>query len=197
MKRLLLVIGCISLLGSVTGCINLKAYVDPGLSKVRYENLQQPGERVSIGALVEFQRDGQEYLPVTDSARTIVLRVLRDSKLFTEVYSGVATSDRQLEVVINNTGGSTKGSGTATGLTLGAVGTATVDRYFITATYRGPGNQPTVMEYQHAIHTTLGNKAGPDGLEAVTIDAAFDKVVEEVVLLLLYDLQEKGFLEVD
>ena len=194
MKRLLLMIGCVSLVGVLAGCFNVKAYVDPSLRKFHYEDLRQPDERISIGVLVEFQRDGQEYLPVTEDARSTVLRVLRDSKLFLAVHSGVATSDRQLEVVINNTGGSTEGSGYVTGLTLGAAGTSTIDRYLITATYRVPGKQPVVMEYQHAIHATIGNKAGPEGLESMTIDAAFDKVVEEVVLLLLHELQEEGFL---
>ena len=191
MNQLLMLIGCV---GGLVGCLAQKAYVDPGLRKVHYEDLRRPNERISIGVLVEFQRDSQEYLPPTDNARSTVLRVLRDSKLFSAVHSGVATSDRQLEFVINNTHGSTKGSGYVTGFTLGAAGTSTIDPYFITATYRVPQQPPVVMEYQHAIYGTIGNKAGPEGLESMTVDAAFAKVVEEVVLLLLHELQEEGFL---
>ena len=191
MKRLAIV-GCVCLLGSLSAC--MKAYVDPGLQKIRYADLRQPKKPMSIGVLVEFQRAGREFPSVNESARGTVLRVLRDSQLFSAVYSGVATSERKLEVVINNAGGETKGSGYVTALTLGAAGTGTIDYYIITATFQIPGTQPIVMEYQHALHATMGVKSGPKGLEPMTVSAAFDKVVEEVMLLLLYELQEKGVL---
>lgn len=193
MKRLAM-IACVCLLGPLSACFNMKAYVDPGLQKIHYADLSKPKEPISIGVLVEFQRRGKELASVNERARGTVLRVLRNSKLFSSVHSGVATSERKLEVVINNTGGETKGSPYATGFTFGAVGTGTTDYYMITATYQIPGREPIVMEYQHAIHATIGAKSGPKGLDPMTLNAAFDKVVEEVVLLLLHDLGEKGLL---
>ena len=193
MKRLAMV-ACVGFLGFLSACMSVKAYVDPGLQKIRYVDLRQPQERFSIGVLVEFQRDGQEFPSVNESARGTVLRVLKASQLFSSVHRGVATSERKLEIIINNAGGETKGSAVVTGLIFGGVGTGTVDHYIITANYRSPGNQAIVLEYQHVIHATVGLKSGPKGLEPMTISAAFDKVVEEVVLLLLYDLQEKGVL---
>ena len=46
--------------------------------------------------------------------------------------------------------------------------------------------------YRHAIHSTIGNAEGPPGLVAEeSLRAAFDKVVEGLVLNLLLDLQKE------
>jgi hypothetical protein len=46
--------------------------------------------------------------------------------------------------------------------------------------------------YRHAIHSTIGNADGPAGLVAEeSLRAAFDKVVEGLVLNLLLDLQKE------
>lgn len=194
MLRLPIIVGFLILAITVSGCFTLKAYVDPGLRSVSYTDFKSTDKGPVLGVLVEFQRDGETFPTVTGDAREIVLRVLNQSKLFSNVLSGTVGSEVQLKVVINNTGGETRGSGTATGLTLGAVGTATTDNYIITTTYEDSGVEPITQEYRHAIHATLGNKKGPAGLESMTIDEAFDKVVEQVILLLLYDLQQKGVL---
>lgn len=193
MKRLAM-IGYVCLLGPLLGCLSLTAYVDPGLQKISYAELEQPSRPTSIGVVVEFQRAGKELPSANERARSRVIRVLTNSKLFSSVHSGVVTSDKKLEVVINNTGGSTKGSGYITALTLGAIGTTTVDNYIITSTYQVVGSDPIVKEYLHAIHCTFGAKSGPKGLKAMPIGAAFDKVVEEAMLLLLYELQSQGVL---
>lgn len=193
MKRMAM-IGCVCLLGPLSACYNLKAYVDPGLQQIRYADLRQPMKPISIGVLVEFQRSGQELPSMKERANGAVLRVLKDSKLFSTVHSGVATSDRKLEVVINNAGGEIKDNAYNTAATFGLIGTRTTDYYMISVTYQIPGKESIVMEYHHAIHATLGLKLGPPGLESMTFHAAFDKIVEEVILLLLYELQEKGVL---
>ena len=46
--------------------------------------------------------------------------------------------------------------------------------------------------YRHAIHSTVGNAEGPPGLvPEESIRAAFDKVVEGLVLNMLLDLQKE------
>ena len=194
MKWLFRVVGNVCLLSLVMGCVNLQSYVDPTLRKVQFDELKAPAQPLSIGVLVEFQQNGEEKVAATGNARKIVLNVLETSNLFSSVHSGVATSDRHLKLVIDNTGGSIKGSGTLTGLTFGAVGTATTDRYYVTATFEDSASQSVVKEYQHALHSTIGSKSGPEGLEPMPTMDAWEQVIGEVVLLLLYDLQADGLL---
>ena len=81
-----------------------------------------------------------------------------------------------------------------TGLTLGLVGSMVTGGYVITATYTGPGREPVKKVYEHAIHSTVGNKQGPAGLRAVSTQEAFDQVAEDLVLNLLRDLQSERVL---
>lgn len=186
MLRLLIIVGCLILATAISGCINLQAYVDPGLRSVSYTDFKITGKGPVLGVLVEFQRDGKPFPAVTGEAREIVLRVLNQSKLFSNVLSGTVGSEARLKVVINNTGGETKESES---------GTAITDRYIITAIYEDSGVEPITQEYRHAIHSTIWDgEKGPLGLESMTVSEAFDKVVEQVILLLLYDLQQKDIL---
>lgn len=182
-------------LGGLSGCIsNIRAYVDPGLRIVSYADLNTTRQYPSLGVIVEFQRDGKRYPPATGKSREIVLKVLNKTKLFPTISSGVVGTDARLKIVINNTGGETKGSGAATVFTGGLIGAKTTDRYIISAVYEGTKTQPFIKEYRHAIHAILGSGADPEGLQPVTISTAFDVVVEQVILLLLYDLQQEGIL---
>lgn len=194
MKLSLAITAGLLLLGVLSGCISMKAYVDPQLRLVSYSDLSNTSKGPSLGVLVAFQRDGESYPAVTGDARNTILRVLKKTTLFSSVSSGIVNTEAQLNIVINNTGGETKGSGYATGFSFGAVGTRTLDRYIITAVYEVEGAQPITKEYRHAIHATVGNARGPKGLKSMTVSDAFDVVVEQVVLLFLYDLQQEGIL---
>jgi len=66
------------------------------------------------------------------------------------------------------------------------------DGYVMTATFRGAATPAVTKVYRHAIHSTVGNADGPSGLVAeASPRAAFDKVVEGLVLTLLLDLQKE------
>lgn len=45
--------------------------------------------------------------------------------------------------------------------------------------------------YHRALHTTIGNKRGPEGLEPMPTSAAFGKVVEQLVIEFFGDTQKK------
>jgi hypothetical protein len=52
------------------------------------------------------------------------------------------------------------------------------------------GKTITKSGYKHAIHSTIGHAKGPEGIPAMTTEEAFGKVVEELVLNFLGDLQK-------
>lgn len=79
--------------------------------------------------------------------------------------------------------------GIGTGLTLGLVGSTVTDGYVFTATFTPLGKVSVTKEYRHAIHTTIGAKSGPPGLQPMSPQEAFDHVLEELILRLLLDLR--------
>ena len=88
--------------------------------------------------------------------------------------------------------GDAAGKGALTGLTFGAKGSQVTDGYVFTANFQGTGKQAVTKVYRHAMHSTIGNAERPAGLTAEESPrAAFDKVVEGLVLNLLLDLQKE------
>lgn len=193
-KSILGIIELLLIVGLTTGCIGMKGYVDPKLKSISYAELNTPPKAPSLGVLVEFQREGKLYRPVNAKMRKLVLGVLRKSKLFSSVSSGTVGTETQLKIVINNTGGETIGHGYATGCTFGLIGTKTIDRYIINAVYERENKKPIEKSYQHAVHATIGIASGPKGQTSMPIGEAVDSAMEQVTLLLLYDLQKQGIL---
>src|SRR5204863_6648256 len=109
--------------------------------------------------------------------------------LFSSVVSAGGENADQLNINMNNVGdiGAAVGKGIGTGLTLGLAGSMVTDGYDFTATFQRPGVAPVKKQYKHALHTTIGNKSGPEGLTPMTPTEAFDQVVKELVMKLLKD----------
>ena len=65
------------------------------------------------------------------------------------------------------------------------------DGYVATVTYSRAG-ETTSVNVRHAMHTTVGNKAGPDGLAAVTPVEGVNQVVDQIVWNSLDQLADRG-----
>lgn len=101
-----------------------------------------------------------------------------------------------LHVEVNNICdlGAAEAKGFGTGLTFGLVGSTVKDRYVFTATLKRPNQKDIQKTYNHSIYTTIGNMKGPDGLEPLSPKRAFDKILEDLVMNLVKDLQADGAL---
>ena len=100
----------------------------------------------------------------------------------------------RLDVVLDNVAdkGDAAGKGALTELMFGTKGSQVTDGDVFTATFRPAGKDPITKVYHHAIHSTIGNTDESAGLTPEpSIRAAFDKVVEGLVLNLLLDLQKE------
>lgn len=143
-----------------------------------------------------FLRRGERRPNVDTRLRDQVRLQLLASGAVKEVLSTSDPSKLLLKVDMDNVGdmGTAMAKGFGTGLTFGLVGSTVKDGYVFTATYQRPGLPPIQKVYKHAIHTTVGNKSGPEGLEPLTPSSAFDRVVEGLVLNLVKDLQDENAL---
>lgn len=192
--RLSLTATLVALAIATSGCLSLKAYVDPQLPRVGYADLLARPHPRPVSLRVEFHRNGEPATLGASTARGAVRSVVEKSKLFSTLLDKPADDVDRLEIVLDNVGdtGDAAGKGALTGLTFGAKGSQVTDGYVFTATFRSVGRPAVTRTYRHAIHSTIGNAEGPPGLVAEeSLRTAFDKVVEGLVLNLLLDLQKE------
>jgi ankyrin repeat protein len=78
-----------------------------------------------------------------------------------------------------------------TGLTLGLKGSKVTDYYEMNVTARIAGKTIAKSGYKHAILSTLGLAKGTKDVPSMTISEAFDKVIEDLILNFLGDLQKE------
>lgn len=174
----------------LSGCLSARMYVDPALPVLGSDDFRAPADPQSANVLFEFRTKGNANARATQETRLIALEAVRKSGLFSDVIDGGATAaDAQLKIVIDNipVTENAAAKGVGTGLTMGLVGSMVTDGYLCTASYTRDGvtTQTTV---QHALHTTIGNHSGPEGLQPVPAQQAVETVVTQMVLNALKQL---------
>jgi hypothetical protein len=182
---------CLSIV--MTGCISAKSYVDPKYGPVSYADAKKPAKPHDVKIDVEFQRNGEHIPRVDKELRANVEKVFINSGV---VAPSANATDITIKVTCNNIadlkGAMAKGFGA--GLTFGAAGTAVTDFYQITIGLK-QGNTVVEKKYDHAIHTTIGNKAAPvQGVAPVKPVEAFGGVIEDVILQFITEMQSKNVL---
>ena len=171
------------------GCATTKSYVDPGFSRASYDDITRRSEPYRIKITVEFQRNGK-HLPQADSELMgHVERVVRGTG-----FAIPATQDTsgELKVVVNNVAdmGKAAAKGFGTGMTFGLAGSTVTDYYEMDASLSLNDKVIKKTGYKHALHTTVGQKKAPQGLEPMSPSAAFGKIVEQLILNFINDIQK-------
>lgn len=175
----------------LSACVNPSSFVDPGQPKLTYEALNKRSEPLKLKLTVQFQRNG-DPLPRADSTlRDNTERILRGTGVVTPVENG---QEGEIKVVVNNIAdtGQAAAKGFGSGLTFGLVGTTVMDAYEMSVTITANGKTVTRTAIKHAIFTAIGNTSLPEGIEAVPINVAFGRVLEQMLLRALQDLQRSG-----
>jgi hypothetical protein len=177
----------------VTGCISSKSYVDPKYGDLNYSHIKKPVEVKPANIEIEFQRNGKVFPKAEKLLRADVEKVL--------VASGVVTPSTdsapiKIKVVCNNIadikGAMSKGFGA--GLTFGAKGTAVTDFYQVTIQLT-QGDKVIEKQYDHALHTTIGNKEAPvKNVAPQKLNDGFSSVIEDVILEFIKEMQAQNIL---
>lgn len=176
---------------SIGGCMSPKSFVDPTYPKVSYDQIKKKQSPLRLNLVVEFQRNG-EHIPKVDSTlRDNTERILRASGVIVPSSDG---GEGQVKVVVNNIAdrGAAAAKGFGTGLTFGLVGTTVTDAYEMTISITVNGKTVERTAVKHALHTAIGNTAIPDGLETMPPNTAFVRVLEQMILRVLKDIQSTG-----
>ena len=179
---------------SVSGCVSVKAYVDPQYHKASYETVQRLATPLPVKVDVQFQRNGEAFPSADNELRGHVERTLRATGVFAP--SPTVTTP-VISVTANNFGdtGAAAAKGVGTGLTLGLAGSMVDDNYEFSCAFNDGANVQK-LTYKHIIHSTVGLHEPPAGLTPTTLADAFGKVVEDVILNFVKDLEDKGVIKV-
>lgn len=182
----------------LSGCLTTKSYVDTALPVVGKGDLVAPATPRPVQVAFEFRTKGAVNASATSQIKPRVITVASESGLFSAVSSAASDSADAgvLTVVIDNVpitdNAAAKGFGT--GLTFGAVGSMVTDGYVATAKYQRNG-VTTEVTARHALHTTIGNKAGPEGLAPVTMQQGAETVMDQLMWNLVKQLADKKALD--
>jgi hypothetical protein len=178
----------------LVGCAT--SYVDAQLPKVSYADLLARRDPRPVVLSVGFQRNGDPTMLGASRARRDIREVVERSKLFSSVIEKQTDTADQLDVVLNNVGdvGEAAAKGAKVGATFGASGALVTDAFVFTATFRPAGKEAVTKVYRHAMHSAVGSAEGPPGLVPMGPLQAFDKIIEDLMLNLLRDLQREELL---
>ena len=178
----------------LSGCLTTKMYVDPALPIASKVDLKQPAQAKPVQVLFEFRTKGNANAKATAEIRPRVVAVVAESALFSSVSSTPDGADSGvLKIVIDNIAltDNAAAKGFGTGLTLGLAGSMVSDGYVATATYLRDG-KITETTVKHALHTTIGNHGGPEGLTALEPQAAVHQVMDQIAWNALKQLDDQG-----
>jgi hypothetical protein len=175
----------------ITGCISPKSFLDPSFPKVACEDLKKKNEPLHLRLVVEFQRNGEPYPKADTTLRDNAERIFRGSGVIIPVADA---SQGEVKIVVNNIAdrGSAAAKGFGTGLTWGLIGNTVTDAYELSIFITANGKTISRTAIKHAFHTAIGNTSVPPGLETVPPGVAFGRILEQMLLRALKDMQQSG-----
>ncbi|MDI3452136.1 hypothetical protein QLG01_02885 [Acinetobacter sp. V89_4] len=178
----------------LTGCLSVKSYVDPAYKSLSYSDIKRPAQPIPVVLTTEFQRNGAVVPKAGKELQSAVERSLRATGVFSPTAQANGEKQAKLHLTANNVAdlGEAAGKGVLTGLTFGAVGNAIADKYEFKFNYIDAQGKEVSERYPHMILTTVGNKKAPiENVQPMSINEAFNKVVDDVVIRFSSNLQKQ------
>ncbi len=192
MKKLnVLLVICVLFL--LAGCISPKSYLDPSQPKIGYTDLTRPSKPIPLKLTTEFQRNGEPNPKANATLLDGSSRILRASGM---IEPDGQNSVGSMHITVNNVAdiatAATKGFGT--GLTFGLIGSTVSDNYELTMQITINDKTITKAGIRNGIATAIGNTSTPAGVETFTPSLAFQKVLEQMILEALKQIQSDNSL---
>jgi len=172
------------------GCFTPQSYVNPQYQNAEIDSIRRLAQPIPVKVDAHFQRNGEALSSLDGDLREPVVSALQS----TGVFAPTADASAIIDVTGNNIADmdQARSKGFTTGFTFGGVGTMIDDNYEFSFSYTNSAGRDQKTTYRHAIHSTIGNASGPEGLTPTSLEEAFRQVVTDVVLNFVKDLQDAG-----
>jgi hypothetical protein len=167
-------------------------YIDPKPAKVDFSELVPPVDRQPVYLVFDMYSSDGSFPEATRKLAPKVAQAIRDSRLFSTVSKVGSENMARIQISMRETG-VLSGTETKTmpqGLTA-LPGSKGVITYSFTAQYQAPGKEAVKKTYPHAVHLVPDDTTGLGSALPATAGHAVDKMVEQVVLNFLRDLQRE------
>jgi len=174
---------------TLQGCFTPRSWIDPGMPIVtRHEVSGRSAQELKLKLEVDFLRNDQPYPQATGYVRQHATAILRSTG-WIEVTG--TDADGVFTLHLNNIANihQAVSQGISTGLTFGALGNTVIDGYEATVTITLPGFRATVDGLHHSIYSLVGAGRVPAGIESSSLDDAFHKALEQIILRALRDIE--------
>ncbi len=182
---------------TATGCFAPRSFVAPALPtdpKATAAELRKGDAVVALD--VTFTTNGKPNAAATGEVRKIIVQRMAALGVARVAASAAEPVACTLRIHMDNIADTDAawGKGFKTGFTFGIAGSAVEDGYQFDVTVEQPGKAPVQHSYRHLITSVMGNADAPPGIPEMTPAQAVQKVVEDLLVTMLRDLQQQGIL---
>jgi hypothetical protein len=184
---------------ALAGCASptTTSFLGASFPKLEYRDVRKNAKPPRLKLVVEFQRNGEHFpkgdVPLRDYAAAIIndTGVISISDVITESEE---KEQGEVRIVLNNIADSSTVAAetSASKLPLWMVGKTITDAYEMSLFITAGGKTVSRTGIQQAIHTAIGNMVVPAGIESFPHNKAFGKMLEQMILKALMDLQKGG-----
>lgn len=183
----------------LAGCASPRttSFLGASFPKVGYNDVRKSAKPAKLKLVVEFQRNGEHFPKGDVPLRDYSAAILNDTGLVS--ISDVITESEEREqgeirIVLNNIAdsGTVAVETSRSMLPLWMVGKTITDAYEMSLFITAGGKTVSRTGIHQAIHTAIGNMVVPSGIESFPHNKAFGKMLEQMILKALVDLQKGG-----
>lgn len=179
------------------GCASPRSFLGASLPKMKYEDVKKRETPLRLQLIVEFQRNGDPFPQGDVPLRDYAAKILGDTGVISpiDVVSAVEDQgDGAIRIVLNNIAdsGTIAAEASRSRLPLWMVGKTITDAYTMSMAITIKGKTIRRAGIKHAFHTALGNMEIPEGIEVFPSNEAFGRMLEQMILRGLQDMQRSG-----
>lgn len=182
---------------AITGCSTqhfyAAYYIDPKPAYVEYTELVPPVNRQPVYLVFDMYSAEGSFPEATRKLAPKVAQTIRDSGMFSTISKVGSENMARIQISMRETG-VLSGHDDTTNLPAGLTalpGSKGIITYSFTAQYQVPGKDVVKKTYPHAVHVVPDDRTGLGNALPMTAGHAVDRMVEQVVLGFLRDLQRE------
>ena len=172
----------------LSGCVTVKSYLDPAMPTVNYEELIRPAQPLKLDVTAEFQRNGDH---IERSGRLLKEKVERVLLASGVIVPTLGSRVGEIHVVLDSLEDRDMAAsrGVGAGLAFGPIGSSFQYAFEMSVTITVNGKTFTHDGLRHSVIKIDGSGAAPEGVKLTTLDAAVNKIIEQMLITALKEFQ--------
>lgn len=183
---------------ALMGCASQPvSFLGASFPRLAYKDIKKRATPLRLQLIVEFQRNGESFPKGDIPLRDYAAQILVDTGVISPIDVVSAVDDHgegTVNIVLNNVADSGTVAAEESGpkVPLWMLGKTITDAYEMSMSITTEGNTISRTGIKHAFHTVIGNMEIPDGIETFPSNEAFGRMLRQMILRALEDMQKSG-----